>query len=109
MRAGKLRKYVTLYIANAQTRDDYGGFTDSNRNHHYCWAEIEPLSSRELYYSQQVHPTATHKVTLRFDPGVTLTHNDYVVFNNRRFNIVAKRNLEERDATVELMCEEVQA
>lgn len=35
------------------------------------WCSIEPLQGREMQFAQQVHGQVTHKVTLRYLPGVT--------------------------------------
>lgn len=69
-----------------------------------AWARIEPLRGREMLAAMKLESRITHRVTLRYRPGVTAAMR--VCFKDRHFNIRAVINLEERNETLELLCEE---
>lgn len=50
------------------------------------WAAILPLTARELYFTKTVRPETTHRVTLRWFPGLTMAHR--LKMGSRIFNIL---------------------
>lgn len=68
------------------------------------WASIKPLSGRELWMAQQVQADVTIAVRMRFRRGVDATME--LDLGGRRLRIVAVLNLEERNRTLELLCQE---
>lgn len=68
------------------------------------WASIRPLSGRELWQAQQVQADVTHSVRLRYRSGVDATME--LDLQGRRLRIVAVLNIEERNRTLELLCQE---
>jgi SPP1 family predicted phage head-tail adaptor len=68
------------------------------------WASIRPLSGRELWQAQQVQADVTHACRLRFRTGIDATME--LDLQGRRLRIVAVLNLEERNRTLELLCQE---
>lgn len=68
------------------------------------WASIRPLSGRELWQAQQVQADVTHAVRMRYRMGIDATME--LDLKGRRLKIVAVLNLEERNRTLELLCQE---
>lgn len=58
-------------------------------------AHIKAMSGSERFASARVEATATHKVTVRYFPG--LLESDAVFWNGKRANIRFINNLEERN------------
>lgn len=38
------------------------------------WAEVLPLTTRETWQAQQVAATSTHRIRIRYRPGITARH-----------------------------------
>lgn len=104
MRAGRLRHLVTI-----QSRTEGSNAFNEPRPvwKHFAtvYASIEPLSGREYFAAQQAQSDVTHRVVLRYIPGVTAKHR--IVFGDRVFDIAAPpRNVGERGIELELQCVE---
>ena len=100
MRAGQLRHRVTLeQRANQRTR---GIVTETWGAEQVLWANVEPLTGRELERARTVVANATHKVTMRYRSSITARSR--LVFDNRILNIEAVRNVDERNRELILTC-----
>ena len=62
--------------------------TDATR-----WAEIRPMSGKELSTAQQVSPRVSHKIVLRHFPGLDSTYR--FLWGNRVFKMISDLNLSE--------------
>ena len=70
------------------------------------WAEIEPISGREYFSSQQVNAEISHRIKIRYRAGIK--PNMRVKFGAARvFNIVSVIDLKEAHREIHLMCTEV--
>ncbi|MBT8199585.1 MAG: phage head closure protein [Acidimicrobiia bacterium] len=69
------------------------------------WAQIMPLSGKELFEAQQIRSDTSHKIRIRFLRGLRPTDHR-IVYGDRIFNIDAVTNTEERDREMILMCTE---
>ena len=47
-----------------------------------CWAAVRPLSAKELYYGQSTRSETTHRIAIRWRPGVD-SKGRFLVANNR--------------------------
>jgi len=47
-----------------------------------CWAAVRPLSAKELYYGQSTRSETTHRIAIRWRPGVS-PKGRFVLANNR--------------------------
>jgi len=73
------------------------------------WASIGPLQGREYWSAQQVAAGVTHKVRMRHNllPATTEINQECRVrFGTRVFHIKSITNKDERDISLELLCEE---
>lgn len=76
-----------------------------------AYAEVRPLAGRELEWARQVDARISHKVTLRYIPGLSTTWRLVMPARyeaqDRYFQVVSAINVDERDRELELMCTEV--
>lgn len=84
--AGDLTRRIT--IQQRQTgQDTFGqqlaGWVDLLT----CWAEITPLSGRELMAAQAMQAETTHEIVIRYRPGITAAMR--VLYQGRIFEIKA--------------------
>lgn len=104
MRAGELRRRVTIQ-QRVTTQDTFGGQSQT-------WADfaahvpaaIEPLSGRELMTAQSTQSEVSHRITIRYLPGVTAAMR--IVYQGRYFNISAVMNIEERNREMQILASE---
>lgn len=68
--AGKLRERVTVQIASGST-NTLGETVLAWSNSSAVWASVEGVSAREALLAGQQDTTVTHKVRLRYLPGLT--------------------------------------
>lgn len=70
MHAGKLRHRVTLQ-RNEQTQDPKkGAMLDHWVDVSPLWASVEPLSVRDFIAAHAVQSAVSHRLTIRYRPGV---------------------------------------
>lgn len=104
---GKLRHRVELQAEAAAGADDFGAPIEAGwATYAERWAEIVPLSGRELWRAQQSQPDATHQVTLRA-AGLEVEPTHRLLFQGRAFHILGPpKDLDERGEVLELTCVE---
>lgn len=105
MRAGLLRHEVTLESPGTRVDDGYGGGSVTDTVVATVWAEIEPLTGYELFQAAQFNPTVNYRITIRYYPGIRPSWK--VKYGTRVFDIKSVANLDERNRTIEMMCEEL--
>lgn len=103
MRSGALRHPITVQTLTA-TPDDMGGETRSWGTHVTSWAEIVPAGAKERWFGDQIEANISHRVTMRFQSGITPKMR--VLFESRVFQIRGVVNRDERSIYLDLMCEE---
>jgi SPP1 family predicted phage head-tail adaptor len=81
---GRLTRQVVVEELTV-TDDGAGNWSSTWANRGTVWAEIVPLQGSELFRAQAVQPNLTHRVTLRFWPGLTAGHR--LRFGDRVFHI----------------------
>ena len=94
LKAGMLRHRVAIQ-SEVNTRDAIGGVAKTWSTDATVWANIRPLSGRELIAAQQVDSRVTHEITVREYSG--LNSNMRFLHESRAFNIVSVRDIDERD------------
>lgn len=99
IRAGTLKKRVQVQ-QRSTALDTFGGQLPAWVTIAVVWADIEPLSGRELFAAQAVNPEVSHAITVRYQPifAEPKTVAAYrILYNGRIFNIHAAENQEERN------------
>lgn len=103
--AGRLDKRVTIQV-RADTDDGAGGSTIAWGTVATVWAGVATEGGREFMTAQQVTPSLTHLVTMRYRSGVKATANR-ILFGTRALAIEAVVNPAERNEQLVLHCAEV--
>ena len=103
MRVGELRKRVTVQT-ETQSTDGAGGYILGWTTFANVWANIKPLTGREIFVASHLEGHVTHHVQMRYLSGVTSDMR--LSYNSRLFNIQAVLNTDERNQWTELLVEE---
>ncbi len=105
---GKMRHRITFQEFDGEA-DDYGDPLETDDSHWNdvvtTWAAIDPISGREFYAAEQSQSEVSHKVRLRYRPGITTAMR--ISFGSRRFKIISVIDWEERHESLLLMCKEL--
>lgn len=101
--SGQLRHRVTL-MRPAASRDSYADSLDAPEAVATVPACVEPLAGNELWNAQQVTPLLSHRVTIRYRPGIDATW--WLVYRGRQLNVHSSVNVGERNHELQLLCTE---
>lgn len=101
--ASKLRHRITIQH-KVETKNEWNEPVIEWREFATVWASVEPISGREFWASRQVQSEVTHRIRLRYLPGVDSTMR--ILFKGREFRIEAIRNIEERNTETEILAVE---
>jgi SPP1 family predicted phage head-tail adaptor len=99
---GKLRERITVQIASGTT-NALGETVLTWNNSSAVWASVEGVSSREALISGQQETSVTHKVRLRYLPG--LTQQMRLAWRGRTLEITSMLEHANRSEH-ELLCQE---
>ena len=108
LRAGALGQRITLQRRSV-AQDPTGGQLAIWTDVATVWAEVVPLSGRELITAQAVSAETSHQITMRWQPAFADPKTVAalrVVMNGRCFNINASINEDERNRTLTLLVSE---
>ncbi len=103
MRAGELRHKLTLQ-RSSKTRAVGGKRTTTWTDVAELYASIKPLSGDELQTAKATNAKASHEITTRYRAGITPKHR--FTLGSRTFNIESVINVDERGATLKMVCGE---
>ena len=102
IRSGQLRHKGAIQQAT-ETRDAVGGVVRSWADVVPAWwAQVRPITAREMLSGAQITQEVTHIIRGRVVPGVTITPSMRFVWNGRTFNFVGVINSQERDIMLEI-------
>ncbi|HGO5853618.1 TPA: phage head closure protein [Mannheimia haemolytica] len=104
MNIGKLRHRIIIQTQRNRP-SEYGAVVAEWHDLHTVWAEVKPISGRELNSANQIHSEATVQIWLRYLQN--LDHTMRVKFGNRLFEIVAIQNWRELNRSLLLHCKEL--
>ena len=108
VRSGELRRRITFQTRQT-TQDAAGQAVETWVPAFTAWADITPLTGRELMAAQAVQSSVSHMITMRYRSefaNPTQVANMRAVYNGRLFNIHASLNQDERNRSVMLQAEE---
>lgn len=91
----------TVSLAASTNEPTYSSATAAT-----VWASVEPMSGNERLAAARVHADTTHRVELRYWPGLTTKHW-FRVGGSRRLEILGIFNAEERNISLICDCREV--
>ena len=104
MRIGDLRHKVTIEQLVSSGQNVYGEREDVWETFLTSWASVEPLTGGERFAAQQIQSSVTHKIRMRYQPGITTEMR--IKFGDRGFDIDSTLNLEERGRELLIMAKE---
>ncbi len=108
VRSGELNRRITLQQRSAST-DSFGERSPTWQDLMTVWAEIEPLSGRELELAQKLSSEASHRITVRYQPVLSDTRwaaSLRALYKSRIFNIQAALNEYEANVRIHLLASE---
>jgi SPP1 family predicted phage head-tail adaptor len=105
MNAGAMRHQISL-LAPSTVSDELGGVSGTTTLWS-GWAQVKTLQGRELYNAQQIVAQVTHKIVMRWIPGVQA--NQTVLFVGpggvtTTFQVQYVINPDERMRELDLLC-----
>lgn len=100
--AGDLRHVIQ--IGDVDPQQDSGGATvvDNVTTYTTQRASVETLQGKELFAAQQSNSQVTHKITMRWFPGIVSRQK--VWFDGRQYDIESVQNPDGRRKMLVLMC-----
>ena len=106
MRVPVFRQLVALQ-SPAGSRDAVGERSTTWTSVATVWAEVSPLSVRDLIAAGQTQSEVTHRVKVRYSAEVSAIDASWrVLYGSRVFVIAGVRNLDETGRVLELVCSE---
>jgi|GEM_PF-513957 len=99
----RLNKRITIEQENI-TSDSGGGYDLNWVVLDEIWAEIKPKSGWERLRDEQLEPSITHTITIRY--RADLQESMRINYNGRLFNIRALINPYEQDIILEILTQE---
>ena len=103
MRAGTLRRQV-LIQSRSSALDGFGQKVRAWTDLASVWADIQPLSGRELEVARAVQAEVTHQVTIRYRTG--LSDLMRLVYQGRYFNVNSVIDTDTQHKQLLLLCTE---
>lgn len=89
------------------TRNAIGERVTTWTNVATVWAEISPLSVRDLLAAGQMQSEVTHRVRVRYGASIAAIDSSWrVLYGTRVFVISGVRNINEAGREFELLCHE---
>ena len=108
IRAGQLNRRITLQ-RQSNVQDSYGGPVRTWLNVATIWADIQPLTGRELESAQRMASEVSHQIVVRYQAIFADTRQvaGYrALYRSRIFNIHAALNEDESNVLVTLLASE---
>lgn len=106
---GAMRFRVTIQRPE-QKRNNLGESVTEWRDVSTVWASIQNLTGREVVANSRQEFTLTHRVAIRFQPGILPSHR--VMWDGRRLEITSVLVMDRTVANpkwIELLCAEIHA
>jgi SPP1 family predicted phage head-tail adaptor len=105
MQAGALRHRLTIQAApRVPVRDTTGAAVEVWEDVAEVWGSVEPLSGRELMSAQQLNAELSHRVRLRYLPGLSPIMQ--IRYGTRRFRLYSIVDPDERHREQICLCSE---
>lgn len=105
MRAGLLRHRIRI-DERVETQQTDGGTTTTWREYSETRARFEVLTGREFLASDEIRGETSHRITMRYLPGLRKSMRIVRLDDERVFDITSIVNLDERNRTLILLANE---
>lgn len=103
MRSGNLKHKIEIQ-AHEESQNDFGEQESSWSKFQDAYSSILPISAKETFTSKKLNAEITHKILIRFIPGVKSDMR--IVYGSRIFNIDSVINIREENKTLQIMVTE---
>lgn len=103
MKIGRLNRRVDI-LEFVTKRDEYGGEEGEWRKVQSLWATIEPVSGTEFFQSQTVNAESVVKITLRYNPTITVLNR--VQYQGTMYEIIGVTDTHTAHRATVLNCKE---
>lgn len=101
MRAGNLRNKAIIQKVGTTT-NEFGEVEEGEfETFKTVWCSITPVSGKESFLSNTDFSKTTHKIRIRYIPGVNASMR--LLWGSRIFNFINPRNIGERDKVIEIL------
>jgi SPP1 family predicted phage head-tail adaptor len=90
--------------ARSTAQDSFGGQSPDWVPLGVFYANVKPMTGRELETAQAIHAEVTHEVRMLYDARVTAKHR--IRFNGRLFDILSVLNMNERGIETRISAKE---
>lgn len=104
MRAGALRHHIVIQQVT-ETQTGSGELTESWSTFATVWADMQPLTAREIYQMDQDAAERTTRFVIRYLAGVL--HKMRISYDSRIFDIRTVINIKGRQRSMEIIAVEV--
>ena len=104
---GQLDKYIQIESrnikapVNANPSDVDADEIFDNRIH--LWANIKTSVGEAIFDGANIEQTVTHIITFNY-PGFTVSVEDWIIYDNRRFKIMSVENINEDGIFISVRC-----
>lgn len=88
------------------TANSHGDQVRAYVNLRTVWADVEALGGREFLNAEHVQAEVTSRITMRAQPGITLTPADRIVWGLRTFDIRHVIDLQGRSRDWQILASE---
>lgn len=100
-----MRDRITIQSPST-TRDATGGVTDAWTDVVTIWANVDPLTGRELEEAQKQWGEVTYQIDIRYYAGLDSTMRVLDIRSGAYYDIRAVLDLNHRRRKIQLMCRE---
>lgn len=106
MRAGELRHRVTIQTLGDTTQNAYGESQGSWSSGRTVYASVQPVGGSEIEELGRMVPIMNHLVRMRYQPDVTLTPKNRLLWGTRELNITSVLKTDEVSEEWRITCTE---
>lgn len=100
----RLNKRITIQTKTI-TSDGFGSHNEVWTNLAIVWAEINPISNKNVFEANKIDDKTTHIITIRY--YASLTTKDRIKYGDRIFNIIGIINPLENNKIMQIKVEEM--
>lgn len=108
LQPGKMRHRIKIMVPAQGGQDTFGGVPQGNMTLvKTTWARIEGVSAKDTLAAGQFVSTSTHKITVRFDPAISINASQTIWYKARTFQILGVLNPDEVSKLLYIFCVEI--
>jgi SPP1 family predicted phage head-tail adaptor len=94
---GDLDSRIKIQVRTLKAPESGVDFTEEFTEVKEVWAMVQTSRGLEFFDDTGLNTTFTHKFYIRFSSSFSITSEDWLEWNNQRYDIVEVENLDERN------------